>query len=124
MREIGRRIAYARKEHGGMTQAQLSEVLDVSARTVQDYERGLRVPWKHFQRLEEIFGYSIGWWLRGEEPGSSMPGRIRAELAAAGYDPDVEERRHDELMARLEELRESQRVLMSRLDQLERSPRE
>ncbi len=66
-KEIGQRIALARKEAGGMTQEQLAELLNVSTRSVQDYEAGETVPWKHFQLLEEIFRKPLGWFLHGEE---------------------------------------------------------
>lgn len=70
-KEIGARIAQARKEQGaGMTQEQLAELLNVSSRSVQDYEAGLTIPWKHFQRLEEIFKTPMSWFLHGEEPAS------------------------------------------------------
>jgi transcriptional regulator with XRE-family HTH domain len=65
-REIGERIAQARREHGAMTQEQLAELLDVSTRAVQDYEGGRRIPWKHFKRLEQIFQRSLEWFLHGE----------------------------------------------------------
>lgn len=66
-REIGTRIAQARKE-AGMTQPELAEVLNVSHRSVQDYEAGKTVPYKYFPRLEEIFpGRGPGWWLHGRE---------------------------------------------------------
>ena len=110
-RQVGKRIAETRKA-AGMTQPQLADLLNLSARSVQDFEHGITVPWRYFERLEDIFGKSLSWFLRGEGDPTPPP------------DPDLAGRRHDELMARLEELRESQRVLMSRLDQLERSPRE
>ena len=98
-----------------MTQAQLAEVLDISQRSVQDYERGLRVPYKHFERLEQIFGRPLGWFLRGEE--------IAPGVRIVEGRQDLATRRHDELTRRLDELRETQRVLMSRLDALDRERR-
>lgn len=67
-REIGQRIAQARRENGAMTQEQLAELLDVSTRAVQDYEGGRRIPWKHFKRLEQVFRRDLDWFLHGEEP--------------------------------------------------------
>jgi transcriptional regulator with XRE-family HTH domain len=109
-KEIGRRIQQARRETGGMTQKQLAELLNVSDRSVQDFEHGVRVPWRYFQRLEEITGRSLRWFLHGKPE----PTRVVDDLAL---------RHHDELLRRLDELREAQRVIMSRLDQLERPPR-
>lgn len=65
-KEIGTRIAQARREHAAMTQEQLAELLDVSTRSVQDYERGETIPWKHFKRLETIFQRDLDWFLHGE----------------------------------------------------------
>ena len=94
-----------------MTQAQLADLLNVSARSVQDYEHGVTVPWRYFDRLEQIFGKSLAWFLHGDP---APPMRIVDERH------DFTLRLHDELMRTLEELRESQRVIMSRLDQLDR----
>jgi transcriptional regulator with XRE-family HTH domain len=113
-KEIGRRIALARKEAGAMTQNQLAGLLNVSARSVQDYEHGITVPWRHFDRLEQIFpGKSLAWFLHGE----------REPPTRAEEDRDRSFRQHEELLQRLDDLREVQRVIMSRLDQLERLPR-
>lgn len=65
-REIGQRIHQARKEAGGMTQHDLAEALDVSQRQLQNYEAGETIPWKHFARLEQIFGRPLTWFLHGE----------------------------------------------------------
>lgn len=66
-REIGERIAQARREAGGMTQEQLAELLNVSARSVQDYESGVTVPWKHMHALTRIFTRPLEWFLHGDE---------------------------------------------------------
>lgn len=65
--EIGARIAQARKEADAMTQDQLAELLNVSTRSVQEYERGATIPWKHFTRLEQIFDHDLRWFLHGEQ---------------------------------------------------------
>jgi predicted transcriptional regulator len=113
-KEIGRRIALARKEAGAMTQTQLAGLLNVSARSVQDYEHGITVPWRHFERLEQIFpGKSLAWFLHGE---AEPPARVDEYR-------DMTLRHHDELLRRLDDLREAQSRIMSRLDRLERQPR-
>lgn len=66
-REIGARIAQARREADGMTQDDLADALNVSKRSVQEYEAGNTIPWKHFSRLEEVFEQPLAWFLRGEE---------------------------------------------------------
>lgn len=51
-----------------MTQEALAEALNVSKRSLQDYEAGKTIPWKHFKRLEQIFDRTLDWFIRGEEP--------------------------------------------------------
>lgn len=51
-----------------MTQDDLSEALNVSKRSLQDYEAGTTIPWKHFQKLSAIFNRPLEWFLHGEEP--------------------------------------------------------
>jgi len=103
-REIGARIGLARKEAGGMTQEQLAELLDVSARSVQDYEAGITIPWKHFQRLEVIFKRPMGWFLHGDVDGE--PADVRRLL--------------EELTASVAGLAESQDLILERLEKIER----
>jgi transcriptional regulator with XRE-family HTH domain len=114
-KEIGRRIALARNETGGMTQVQLAELLNVSARSVQDYEHGVTVPWRYFERLEEITGRPLRWFLHGEE---------RPSVRVVDEYQDLATRRHDELTRRLDELREEQKLITLRLAALERQRRE
>ena len=67
-REIGARIAQCRRDYGGMTQQELADLLGLSERSVQDYERGVTVPYKHFDRLAQIFpGRSAEWFRLGDE---------------------------------------------------------
>lgn len=73
-REIGQRIAQARLEAGGMTQEDLAEALNVSKRSLQAYEAGTTIPWKHFKRLEQIFDRRLDWFIRGEEPARAQQG--------------------------------------------------
>ena len=86
-REIGARIAQCRREAGGMTQEDLAEALNVSKRSVQDYEAGVTIPWKYFQRLEQIFGRPLDWFLHGTEAtgesGGGLPDEMLADIKAA-----------------------------------------
>lgn len=84
---IGARIAQARREQGAMTQEQLAELLDVSTRAVQDYEAGVRIPWKHFKRLETIFSKNLEWFLHGEAEESPEDDRI-GEILSVVYDTE------------------------------------
>lgn len=65
-REIGDRIAKARREAGGMTQEQLADLVDVSERSIQNYEAGVSIPYKHLHRIAEVLNRSVGWFLHGE----------------------------------------------------------
>jgi transcriptional regulator with XRE-family HTH domain len=73
-RDVGRRIARARYEAGWMTQKTLAELLCVCVRSVQAYESGRTIPYRHLHRLAEIFEKPSSWFLDGEqrtEEGSS-----------------------------------------------------
>jgi transcriptional regulator with XRE-family HTH domain len=63
---IGQRIAQARKESGGMTQEELADLLAVTTRSIQGYEAGDVIPYRHFAQLGEIFGRPLEWFLHGE----------------------------------------------------------
>lgn len=78
---IGKRIARARKEAGGMTGRELAEFLDVSERSLRDYESGGTIPWKHFARLEQLTGRSTEWFLYGREPRDPAAERHREVMA-------------------------------------------
>ena len=91
-REIGARIAQARREQGAMTQEQLAELLDVSTRAVQDYEGGKRIPWKHFKRLEQIFKRELDWFLHGE---TSEEPAVLEQLVGVGRKLDALDRKLD-----------------------------
>ncbi len=74
-RQIGGRIALARKEADGMTQGELADLLNVSARSIQDYEAGVTIPWKYFRDLEKIFpSHTFDWFLHGTEPSNGAQG--------------------------------------------------
>lgn len=77
---IGARIAQARKEQGGMTQEQLADLLNVSKRSVQEYEAGNVVPWKHFQQMATILKRPVEWFLHGEDDPAGTPAALVAAL--------------------------------------------
>lgn len=64
--EIGRRIAQARKEAGGMTQRELGELIGVTDRSVMAYEKGEVIPYRFLRKIEEATGRSAGWILHGD----------------------------------------------------------
>lgn len=63
----GERIARARKDVS-LSQRALAARLGVSVRTVQNYEAGRFVPYRHFEALSRLLGRSTGWLLYGDEP--------------------------------------------------------
>lgn len=66
-REIGERVAKARRESGGMTQKDLAQQLGISARTVQAYEQGEIIPYKNLRPLESLLGRPAAWFLYGDD---------------------------------------------------------
>jgi transcriptional regulator with XRE-family HTH domain len=81
-RALGRRIARARHEAGWMTQKTLAELLCVCKRSVQAYESGATIPYRHLDRLAKIFERPASWFLYGEEP-------AEGEAAAADREEEI-----------------------------------
>jgi transcriptional regulator with XRE-family HTH domain len=71
-REIGLRIAAARRE-SGLTQAEFAKLVGVTPRSVQAYEAGKIVPWRHLDRFEEITRRPRSWFLRGSNGPDPTP---------------------------------------------------
>jgi transcriptional regulator with XRE-family HTH domain len=65
--EIGKRIAEARHEAGGMTQQELGELVGVSVRSIAAWELGDVIPYRHLKELERATGVDAAWLLHGEE---------------------------------------------------------
>lgn len=80
--EVGARIAQARKEASGMTQEQLAELLNVSKRSVQDYEAGKTIPWRHFKEMGAIFRRPMEWFLHGDDDEEERDRTLAARLEA------------------------------------------
>lgn len=64
-REIGERIGQARKL-ADLTQEQLADLLGLSLRSVQGYEAGNVIPWKHLREIASITQRPVDWFLHGE----------------------------------------------------------
>lgn len=83
-KEIGGRIAQARRERG-LTQEQLAGMCSFSERSLQDYEAGTTIPYKHLTELGAILGRKTEWFLHGDEQASpdveERLERIEAQLA-------------------------------------------
>lgn len=65
---VGGRIAQARKQRG-LTQRQLAEGLGVTVRSVQSYESGAVLPYRHLARLGALLHRSPAWFLHGRTSG-------------------------------------------------------
>jgi len=62
----GTRLAAARKE-AHLSQRTLAAELGVSVRTIQNYEAGRFVPYRHLDALSRVLGRSPSWLLYGRE---------------------------------------------------------
>lgn len=80
-REIGARLALARKE-AGLTQEQVAELSGVSKRSLQDYEAGVTIPYRHFRELASIYQRDVEWVLHGTEAAPvDLLGEVSASVA-------------------------------------------
>jgi len=85
--EIGARIKQARLERG-LGQGELAAMASFSKRSLQDYEYGETIPYKHFQELSRLLAKPPEWFLYGDEA-IAIPGEdrlreiVREEIAAA-----------------------------------------
>jgi transcriptional regulator with XRE-family HTH domain len=61
-KRIGQRVASARRR-AGMTQRELADALGVTTRSIQHYEAGAVIPYKHMRRLELLTRTRPGWIL-------------------------------------------------------------
>jgi transcriptional regulator with XRE-family HTH domain len=77
---IGQRIAQARRE-AGLTQEELARLIGVTTRSVQGYEAGNVIPFRHLSKLEGATGKSRGWLLYGDEDSESV-GEVASALGA------------------------------------------
>lgn len=74
-REIGERIQQARVE-AGLTQAELAELAPFSLRSLQNYEAGITVPYKHLRAIATLLNRNVEWFLHGEQEPSPADERI------------------------------------------------
>lgn len=65
-REIGQRIALARRLADGMTQRELADLLGVTERSVAAYEAGDVIPYRFMRQLENLLNRPASWFLYGE----------------------------------------------------------
>lgn len=73
---IGARIARARDE-AGLTQEELSEMASFSKRSLQDYEAGNTIPYRHMREISALLARDVQWFLHGEpEQGEDVVERL------------------------------------------------
>lgn len=77
--EIGDRIRRARVE-AGLTQEALAEMASFSKRSLQDYEGGVTIPYRHFRELAGLLNKEPAWFLYGD--GEEEVGEPDAEVVA------------------------------------------
>jgi transcriptional regulator with XRE-family HTH domain len=65
--EIGARIRQARLEHDGLTQENLAAMASFSKRSLQYYEAGVTIPYKHLRELSRLLNKPEDWFLYGEQ---------------------------------------------------------
>ena len=81
--EIGARIKQARLE-AGLTQNELAGMGTFSYRSLQGWETGERIPFKHFAELSQLLRKTSEWFLYGDEPDSTTEGRYEELLERLG----------------------------------------
>lgn len=82
---IGARLALARRE-AGLTQEQVAEMSTVSKRSLQDYEGGVTIPYRHFRELSSIYDREVEWFLHGDREAKEPPTALLEEVAASVAD--------------------------------------
>jgi transcriptional regulator with XRE-family HTH domain len=95
-RQVGARIAESRRL-GGLTQRELADRLGVTVRTIQNYEAGVAVPYRHLRTIESLGHKRPGWILDGGGDGDFV--------TAIASLHDAMERHHALMQRHLEEMR-------------------
>jgi transcriptional regulator with XRE-family HTH domain len=98
---IGERIARARKE-SGLTQEELASRVGVTARSIQGYEAGKVVPYRHLSRLAEITDRELAWFLESDDEAALA--HVAGRLVTLVEELAEEARRIREVAERLERL--------------------
>lgn len=107
--EVGRRIAKARLEAGGMTQEELSDLVGVTKRSVQLWEAGESIPYRHMPKLEGVLRRSTAWLLYGDEGVESPDAGLERLERGLQELRDLSAYRNDQVQAKLDHLAESLR---------------
>ena len=99
---VGRRIALARRE-AGLTQQELADALGVTRRSLQGYEAGTVVPYKHLGTLGRILDRPPQWFLADDDSRPSQAGAhdddlrqvVRDEISAALLEANLGSRQRE-----------------------------
>jgi transcriptional regulator with XRE-family HTH domain len=75
---VGRRITRARLE-AGLHQREVAERIGVITRAYQNYEAGVRIPWRKLDQIAAALGTSKEWLLHGDDDGTPAAD-LRARL--------------------------------------------
>ena len=116
-RRIGARIARARRE-SGLTQRELADELGITTRSVQSYEAGAIVPWRHLRRIELLTQRRAGWLLQdGDAPDNAISAQAIHELLEAMNE-------HQELLRRQLQLlqKNTAKLAQRRVERADGSP--
>ena len=101
---VGARIAQVRRERG-LTQRELAEGLGVTVRSLQSYEAGRVLPYRHLPRLSALLHRSPTWFLQGQTRGLDEREALVALRAEFRERVRTLEEQIGELGDRLEQLR-------------------
>jgi transcriptional regulator with XRE-family HTH domain len=79
--QIGARIAHARRVRG-LSQDELAEMTSFSKRSLQDYEAGVTIPYKHFREIGRLLNQPEEWFLYGDDDASAGPRQLLQQVAS------------------------------------------
>lgn len=106
-KEIGTRIAQARRE-AGLTQEQLAEMAPFSYRSLQDYEQGVTIPYRQMRELSKLLGRPVEWFLHGDDEDEhsiiELLGELDGKLEALDRKLDHDRQAFEQRLLSLERL--------------------
>lgn len=79
-REVGARIAQARKESGFLSQRELADMVPVAERSLAGWEIGEVIPYRYMRRLEELLNKPASWLLYGDSGSPTQTVELVAQL--------------------------------------------
>lgn len=79
---IGQRLSDLRNA-AGWKREDVAEALTIHWRTVQNWERGLSIPWPYLTQLADLYNVSIRWILWGDEYMDEIQEAVNRGIASA-----------------------------------------